>query len=67
MSTYRSELQNIIKELQATYDKVGYLRDHSDRDGQVVFNKVRSQLPPVWDMLNELDNSLDNAIANQDV
>ena len=67
MSTYRAELQNLIQELQSVYDKAEYLRDHSDSDGEKVFNEVRSRLPPIWDIIITLDNSLNEAIANQDV
>lgn len=67
MGTYRNELQTMITQLQAIYDKANYLRDQSDQNGQHALNQFRSLLPLTWDVLQNLDNNLNDAIANQDV
>lgn len=67
MSTYREEIQLMISQLQSAYDKAGYLRDHSDSEGQEAMNQLRRLLPPIWDILQNLDNSMNEVIAHQEV
>jgi len=67
MSTYREEIQLIISQLQGIYDKAGYLRDQSDSEGQKAMNQLRRSLPESWNILQNLDGSIDEVIANQEV
>jgi len=65
--TYRQEIQSMISELQAKYDKIEYLRDQSGREEQILLNQVRGMLPTVWDVLQKLDNNLSDELANSEL
>ena len=67
MGTYREEIQLMVYQLQADYDKAEYLRDQSDVEGQKIMNEVRRLLPQVWSLLQNLDSSLDDVMANQKI
>ena len=67
MSTYREEIQLMISQLQAVFDKAEYLRDQSDSSGQKAMNQLRRSLPEAWSILQNLDGNIDNIIANQEV
>ena len=67
MTTYREEIQLMISQLQSAYDKAGYLRDQSDKEGHKALNELRRLLPGAWSILQNLDNSINDVIANQEV
>jgi len=56
--TYREEIQLMIQQLQAVYDKANQLRDRASQEEHELFNKVREVLPSAWKPLQQLDNSL---------
>jgi len=67
MSTYREEIQLMISQLMIAYDKVEYLRDRSDSSGQKAMNQLRRLLPEAWSILQNLDDSINEVMANQEV
>jgi len=65
--TYRQEIQKMITELQAKYDRIEYLRNQSGREEKILLNQVRGMLPIVWDVLQKLDNNLSDEDAECEV
>ena len=57
-NTHRHKLQKCIADLQAVYDQMSYLRDHSTLEMQEEYNNVRRKLPDVWKHLQNIDNNL---------
>lgn len=62
--TYREAIQIQIKALQDIYDNAEGLRDIATEQDKEAFNNLRRYLPPLWQMLQKVDNNLSKADAN---
>lgn len=65
--TYREEIQKMISDLQAVYDRANFVRDKTSVEEQEVFNAVRQMLPHVWAPLEKLDMKITGNWANREV
>ncbi len=67
MSTYRQEIQDVIREIAVLNKAVEWLRDHSEQKEKSVFNATRQALFNAEGYLRELDDSLSPNRANMEL
>lgn len=66
--TFREAIQIQIKALQDVYDNAEALRDCVEEVKQKdAFNIMRGRLPNLWTLYQELDNSMDQSLADYEL
>ncbi len=59
MTTYRDDIQGIIRSIWKTYDQTGAMRDLASTDEKNAWNTARGHLYRAAIALSELDNNLE--------
>jgi hypothetical protein len=67
MSTYRQEIQDMIREIAVINKSAEWLRDSADQKEKNVFNATRQALFNAEGYLRELDDSLSPDRANMEL